>query len=383
MVVAFSQAQLASAQLARSEAVSRYLKNILTSPDPTWNQLIRSGVGTTVADTLESAEKQLDNDLLDQPLVRIELYEAMGAAQMWLSNKDASLSTRRKALELRRSTFPNDPIQESIGLMRLAEVHDDYRESEISLPMYFQAIESYKRNRSAPAEFLALLYNDTAVALFNNSEYERALAYQKKAISLSRHADFTEAQSNLASYEVNYGRALLETGRVVEAIEQLHGARQRFNDDPSVPLVYLHRLNHSEGMAAFVTQDFAQAAELFSAAVQIAQQEYHEEFVYQAIRSLCWQSYAEIRAGGALRVAGRARIRALELSLRDSETLSRPAAWIYHFVLGVEADLASDSDRSRTLFNEVAELSRERTSYITGTERKILANHLAEYASPE
>lgn len=378
LIVALNQVQLASEQLARSEAVSRYLQDILTAPDPTWNQSIRGGPGVTVADTLESAEAQLDNDLLDQPLVRIELYETIGTAQMWLDNKEAALSARRKALELRRTTSSNDPLQESIGLMRLAEVHDDWGESDLSLPLYLEAINKFELSRSAPSEYSSLLYNDTGIAFFNDKQYQRSLYFQRKALEMSRELSNPQAVTHAAVFHINFGRAMLESGDVEGALSQLETTKKRYEEDNRIPSIYMNRLFHTLGVASILSEDFDAAVEHFDQALQRSLADNHVESAALAIKEQGWQIYAGLLAGGEQRVVAQSRIKELAQSLESLGGQYEAMRWVYHFVLGVAALQNRSNTKAIHNLELAAALSQNPHLRVTGLERGLLNRHLAE-----
>lgn len=372
LIIAMHQVQLASEQLARSEAVSRYLQDILTSPDPTWNQSIRGGPGVTVAETLESAENQLDNDLLDQPQVRIELYETMGTAQMWLDNKTAALSARRKALDLRRATFKGDLYQESIGLMRLAEVHDDWRESELSLPLYLEAVEKYELSGEGTSEYSVLLYNDTGVALFNDQQYTRSAPYHQKALQTSQELKTPRAATHTTIYHINYGRALLESGNLTDALTQLTTAKENYEGGIEVPSIYVNRLFHTLGVLKLLTENYNEAVECFDQAAELSVVDNHVESNALALREKGWKIYAGLLAGGDGREAAKLRLQKIGVEFDSLSGYYETMRWIYHFVLGVEASQNNNTAIAADNFRQAIDLSQDRHLRITGLERGLL-----------
>ncbi len=377
LVVALSQVRIANEQLARSEAVSRYLQDILTSPDPTWNIGIRGGPDVTVAETLESAEAQLDNDLLDQPLVRIELYDAIGAAQMWLDNRDAALSARRKALALRREAFAGDALHESEGLMRLAEVHDDWDESATSIPMYFEAVAAFERAGSPATKYGLLLLNDTSVALMNVGRYEEAVEYQRRAKALAEAGAVAEGDVDDGILRINLGRALLEAGAVEEAEAMLQLAHTRFAHSTLVPHYYKARLLRSLGLAALIRKQYVQAASWFADAVSALRDDPSRHVLTETdtLDNLGWQTYAELMARGTLEEEARERLAVLsdEVGTLPNDT----DVWIYYFVRGVAQELDGRKAAAQNAFEAAERLAAARERRISASERQLLARHTA------
>jgi tetratricopeptide (TPR) repeat protein len=87
---------LAEARLAEAEAVTKYLVDAFKSPDPT-----RNGRTFTVAEMLDRAEKQVDDNLDRHPLKQATLLLAIGETRNGLGMASEAIPAVRRALDLR------------------------------------------------------------------------------------------------------------------------------------------------------------------------------------------------------------------------------------------------------------------------------------------
>src|SRR5262249_6145549 len=83
-----------------AEAVTEFLVTTFESPDP-----VRNGRTITVAEVLSRAEKRLDEELSDQPLVEVALLTAIGRSRIGLGVASDAVEPLKRALELRKTNL--------------------------------------------------------------------------------------------------------------------------------------------------------------------------------------------------------------------------------------------------------------------------------------
>lgn len=183
MGVSLWQANNAQAQLVRAEAVSRYLSDILVSPSPNWDAAIQTGAEATISDVLLAAETQLDDDLLEYPEIRIELYHKIGEALSRMEDHDAAVRIMDKALLIAESEIPPQSEQLAISLYRHAYAQDNWGNHEAAIANYDAALALLQSLSSEPSVMKLYVLHDMAFAYRRIKRYQRALELQEEAVS--------------------------------------------------------------------------------------------------------------------------------------------------------------------------------------------------------
>ncbi|MFK8029457.1 MAG: protein kinase [Gammaproteobacteria bacterium] len=223
LTVSLMQTQKAQRELARAEAVGNYLRDILLSPQPDASSPMQLGSNASIGDLLDAAERALEEDLEDQPSVKIELYNTIATAQMWMSNMDAALRSTRKAVELASDDgiASEEELIEAIHVMATV-LEDDYQ-VQAAIKAYKEAIELANKVGLSVRDLHVLVRNDLAVAYANINDWENAMAYQKEALSFLNDEINGEDTLRVALL-ANLGSFHFELGEVAQAEKSLRQA---------------------------------------------------------------------------------------------------------------------------------------------------------------
>ncbi len=246
---------LAQERLSESEAITKFLTGVFQSPDPA-----RDGRSITVAETLDTATRDLEKDLATQPARRAQLQATLGATYLALGlarqaiplqekardyyaatlgpehadtlsalsslansyyvagRRDEALKAREEVLELRRKTLgPEHP--DTLSAMRY--VASSYwamgrREEALKLREELLALQRKVHGPEHPDTIWAM--NDLAFSYVDAGRPEEALKLREEVVALRRkvlgaeHPDTLGAMNNLA---LSYSDA----GRLKEALQ--------------------------------------------------------------------------------------------------------------------------------------------------------------------
>ena len=181
--VARSQSELAQQQLARAEAVSDFLGDILLSPSMNWDSDIQTGPSATISDILDIAELKLQAELLDQPDVRVELLMRIAEGRQWMDQADRAEATARRAADIVRSDLPANSPTRTESLYRIASALHDMGRSAAAVEQFEAAMQEARRQGTVGDLLWLYLLNDRALAHLDLGETELALSLQTDAVA--------------------------------------------------------------------------------------------------------------------------------------------------------------------------------------------------------
>ena len=266
LAVASWQLRVARAEKKRAEEVKEFVASIFRSADPyfTGEQQMKA------SQLLTLAKERIDREMASQPESSVELLAIVGEAQANLEEYDDARSTLQTALDLAARKLPNGNIHTSQARAQLATIHANEGEYDLAkreLDAVIPELRDYGRpavralvNALQTRGFVAGDAGESdraiadmreAVAIAEESMGEndsetilatRQLAQeylmagrQQEAVSAAREA-FGRAQANfgtggrnalLVETEDMYGRALADSGQLIEGIEHLQNSITR------------------------------------------------------------------------------------------------------------------------------------------------------------
>lgn len=321
LVVSLAQADRANRELARAEAVRQYLEDILLAPQPYVSDSLQQGEDATIAELLEAAETRLDSDLEHLPSVRMDLYQTIANAQMWMNLPESALRSARKALALAREK-PNDRESLMVALQLVAEVHDDAGDADQAIALYDEAKNMVDALGERAWEDRVHLYNNFAVALAAAGRYDRALAMQREIMPILDDAGRgTQWGIQLPA---NLGRYLFETGALQDALVAYERALE--NAAGTSDFEFSARLlDWRVGEYYEFAQQAPKARQYYERALRLADTPYvdAEEDVAKITLLL-----ARLEATDGSSVAARETLDAIGEAFADY--LDQPEAWVYH-----------------------------------------------------
>lgn len=197
--IARVQRDKARIEAAKAERVSKFLQDMLASPDPA-----SKGPKVTVMEVLNDAAPRVESDLADQPEVMATVQRTIGTTYGVLGDYDAAEPHIRSALELNTRLYGEEHIEtaKSIQLMAaLYHVKGDFAQAE---PLYKKAIDIRRRLSQEEDSSLAELFNNYGLLLNDRGEgaaaeplYREALAIRRKIYG-DEHPSVATSLNNLA-----------------------------------------------------------------------------------------------------------------------------------------------------------------------------------------
>jgi serine/threonine-protein kinase len=184
--VAARQRDSALAAKAKAERLSTFLKNVLTSPDPTWNAGgARGASAASLGDVLEEASRRAASELAGQPDDAASVELAIGVAYKGRAVYDRAEPHLRAAQAMYEKLYGGQSAEAFTASYALAQclfLRGDYAAAE---PLYRAAVEFY-RGRYAAGDKRAL---PAMVGSTNDLAYLlRLRGYDAESESLLREA---------------------------------------------------------------------------------------------------------------------------------------------------------------------------------------------------
>ncbi len=223
LTISLIQTHKAKKELARAEAVGGYLRNILLSPEPAGDSPMRLGPDATIHDLLLAAEQALENDLTDQPVVKIELYSTLSTAQMWMNDMDAALRTTRKAVELASNIKNADNFVLMEAMHVLGTVLEDDFQGEAAAQAYKESLAMAIALGPKADDMQLVIRNDLAVTYGNMNQWKKALNLQQEAMTFLNRQEAPDTSIRTALLG-NFGHFQFENGYAIDGERNLRAA---------------------------------------------------------------------------------------------------------------------------------------------------------------
>ena len=198
---ATAKAEAERAARERAEAISKFIIEVLQSPDPN-----RDGSAITVAETLDRAAKRLETDLANQPGLQATLqetlastYDALGLAYQAIPLREKVRDYHLKTLGLEQTNTLAD-----MGELATSFLAAGHRDEAIKLQEEVLRLRRKINGPEDPDTLVAM--GDLANSYFAASRRDEALKLREEVLTLSRkvkgmHEDpvTLAAMNNLAS----------------------------------------------------------------------------------------------------------------------------------------------------------------------------------------
>jgi len=160
-------------RLRESEAIVRFLTEVFESPDPT-----RDGRSITIAEKLDSARKELETELADQPETKALLQSTLGKTYHGLGLYAESVELEEKALDYYRNRYGNKHASTIKAMSNLAWTYG-------ALWRPAEALELAEQAAALGREVLGTEHSETIWALNALSSTYSNLGRTREALALS------------------------------------------------------------------------------------------------------------------------------------------------------------------------------------------------------
>lgn len=182
--VAREQTALAQQQLARTAAVSDFLGDILLSPSANWDSEIQTGTKATIADVLDAAEAKLNEDLADQPRVRVELLMRISEARLWMEQPERAEQLAKRAVEIVDEELTDDAqLRVETRYHIAAALAEKDGQERAAIAQYTAAMDEARRLGLEGSLVWLYILNDRAMTHMALGESAAALTLMSDAIA--------------------------------------------------------------------------------------------------------------------------------------------------------------------------------------------------------
>ena len=182
----------------RAEAVSTFLQDLFTIPDPGQSR----GEQITAREVLDRGTEKISRDLKGQPELRATLMETMGLVYRSLGLFEPASKLLGESLAIRRETLGEDHLLVAGTLQTLGVLRRDMGDDAAAEQLLKEALEIYRRQGETDTPEYAKALNDLAGLLEEEdldaaeSLYRESLALKRKLLG-SGHEDIARGLSNL------------------------------------------------------------------------------------------------------------------------------------------------------------------------------------------
>ena len=205
---------LAQAESARqqAEAVTKFLVDAFRSPDPE-----RDGRTITVAEILDQAATQAENEASQDAVLRAKLLGSIGETYCGLGLNQKAMPLFQKSHELLRDALGPDDRE---TLNRASDLAESYRQAgrwEEALALFQQTLERQRAVLPADDGATLITMHNLAGALRDAGRRDEALTLYQQTLELTRTKLGPDNPLTLTTMN-NLANALVDTGRQDEAL---------------------------------------------------------------------------------------------------------------------------------------------------------------------
>jgi len=199
---------LANERLDESEAVSKFMTGVFSSPDPMRN----GGRNITVAETMDRAVTNLDHDLAAQPELRARLQSTLGVTYWSLGLYREAIPLQEKARDYYLKNWGLENKNTLIMMNALANSYSDAGRTDEALKLREQVLK-LRRKVSGPEHPATIgAMNNLAVSYAKVGREDDAFKLRQEVLALNRklfgpeNPDTIKAMNNLATSYIAVGR---------------------------------------------------------------------------------------------------------------------------------------------------------------------------------
>jgi len=230
--IALWQNSKARRENAKAEAVNTFLQQMLRSSNPQSGDA--KGYQTTVNNILAEAEQRLEGrELSNQPEVRAELRQLVGARYLDIGNYAAAEKNLRQALtEETRIYGEGSPelLRVEFNLARLFLARADYDQADKIYAQRFALLRSEFQRGNIDADFFVVMLANCAILRRARGDSLVAETLLRESLALSSQYSLT-SQNEMAGGLLTL--ILLDQGKFTEAAERQQVAVAHFRSLPN------------------------------------------------------------------------------------------------------------------------------------------------------
>lgn len=183
----------------RAEAVSHFLQEVFTVPDPGKSK----GEEVTAREVLDQGTERMSRDLQNQPELRATLMETMALVYRNLGLFDSARQLSEESLAIRRKVLGNDDVLVAESLQTLGVVRREMGDAAVAEQLLREALEIRRRQGATKTASYAKGLNDLASMLEEKGDLDGAETLYRESLDLKRrllgaeHEDVARGLNNL------------------------------------------------------------------------------------------------------------------------------------------------------------------------------------------
>ncbi|MBL1215240.1 MAG: serine/threonine protein kinase [Ignavibacteriae bacterium] len=197
----------ARVEAEKAEQVASFLVDLFENSDPSQSK----GEDITARELLEAGAKKIDEELVDQPVVKAAILDVIGGVYESLGSYDKSLNMYQNSLEIRRYLFGEQGLEvaesySNIGNLSRLRGEYSYADSvyRLSLSIYSEDDYSDKEKSASAITGLAFVINDLGKYEEADSLYRIGLQLQEQVLG-KNHPDVGVTLTNMALVQHEMG----------------------------------------------------------------------------------------------------------------------------------------------------------------------------------
>jgi serine/threonine protein kinase len=241
--LALAHESTANEERNRAEQALQFLVETFRKPDPSVD-----GRSLKVVDLLDHAVKELEGSLLQQPLMRATLYDAIGQTYTGLGMPRETFLVFQRAYDLRRSSLGERDPATLRSMNCLASAYHDAGRLDLAIPLLETTLAGRRSVLGEDHQDTIETMNDLAVAYWKDGQVSRSIPLYEATLSKVRaelgdnHADTLTIMDNLA---VAYAAGGAPAKAVPLHEEALAKLRQKLGDEHPTSLITLNNLGRT------------------------------------------------------------------------------------------------------------------------------------------
>lgn len=217
VVASTVQARRARTEQVKSERVSGFLRDLLSTVRPT-----TGGRDLPVSEVLDGAARRMETGLADQPDVRAELETVIGQSYQALGRYDEAAAHLTRAQALREQVAGPRSSSAIVGLSNVAGLYMARGEIDRADTLFRRGLALVRARGGKPDTLLASLLDNLGSIAHNRGQDAHAERLHREALAIRRK--LFDAHDDMIAYSLNNVAVALGDQNHLAAAESLHRA---------------------------------------------------------------------------------------------------------------------------------------------------------------
>ncbi len=184
----------------KATTVSALIKDILRKSSPYG----RYGEEISLAQVLANGTKQIETELKNQPLLKVEMLGLLSEIYTNLGRYEKAKPLLKKALQIQANSKEKEPEQKALNLQRFGYLLFRQGNFEQSIVNYKKAQDIILNTNQTDSILLYSLYNQMGMAYAEMAQRQKALSFYENALKLVPESDWSAKATVLGNTGILY-----------------------------------------------------------------------------------------------------------------------------------------------------------------------------------